>query len=267
MSGRRDADGGKPVPAAADIMARLVEEARRTPRPDVRLGTLERLRTACDDILSGEALKLAKRLDPGRAVQFGGRPLRLHPALVEAYVRLRHKEAPEPATWTGPTAGFIRQDEGLRGYVSARRAEEMVSRGPQRPRSRKARFERSLESLSFEDQMAIRERIEEGLESKRKLDLLRASLRTMPAIDVDALVDGAGSAGAAPAPSPAMDAADRVRLRQLLARLRDAVEMREFGLVYASGRLMMADPPETELIRKREFELLLTLAGDGEPDG
>ncbi|MBO0902702.1 hypothetical protein [Jiella sonneratiae] len=248
-------------------MARLVEEARRTPRPDVRLGTLERLKTACDDILSGEAAKLAKRLDPSRAVQFGGRPLRLHPALIEAYVRLRNRETPEPKRWTGPTAAFIRQDEDLRSYVSARFAEELAFREPQRPRSRKASFERSLESLSFENQMAIRERIEEGLEAKRKLNLLRASLRTMPAIDVDALVDGVGRAGAAPAPRSVLGPTDRVCLRQLIARLRDPLEMREFGLVYASQRLMMADPPETELIRKREFELLLALAEDDGRDG
>ncbi|MBB3997476.1 hypothetical protein [Aureimonas pseudogalii] len=109
--------------------------------------------------------------------------------------------------------------------------------------------------------MAVREKIEEGLEAKRKLDLLRASLRTMPAIDVDALVEGASEKATLPQ-SSTMDPSDRVRLRQLLARLRDPVEMREFGLMYVSGRLMMVAPPESELIRKREFELLLALAGD-----
>lgn len=265
MTREQFAAGKEPQPTSAAIMARLVEEARRTPKPDVRLSSLERLRRSCDDILSGEAAKFARRVDPGAVQRFSHPPLRLYPALVEAYVRLRNREAPEPRTWSGPTASFIRQDEGMRSYIQARLAEEIVARGGQRPRTRKTSIDHSLSQLSFEDQMVVREKIEEGLEAKRKLDLLRASLRSMPAIDVDALITGVMSSNSmATNNSQTLDASDRVRLRQLLARLRDPDEMLEFGLVFIDGRLMMAAAPETELVRRHEFDLLFALAGDSD---
>ena len=86
------------------------------------------LAIACNDILSGEAHRLAEK---SGIVDMHLRqvPSRLSPALVEDYVRMRNRlERGAKKSWTGPTAAVIRRDSGMWAYLEERLAEASTSK-------------------------------------------------------------------------------------------------------------------------------------------
>ncbi len=112
----------------------------------------------------------------------------------------------------------------MHAYVQARLAEEMVATGDRRPRRKRSTAHQVLEKLEFEDRLVVLTKLEEGEDAKRRLNLLLASLRTVPSIDVDALVDGRGSGDAVGARDQELGGSDRLRLRRLVARWKDPDE-------------------------------------------
>lgn len=246
---------------ADTLMDRLRSEAERIGDAR-RLGTLSRLVEACDDLLSGEAYRKAKaaRRDPEF---FNPNFLRLNSNTVHQYVRLRGHVDGSGTSWTGPVATTIRAEKDLMAYLKLR---EQETKRPGNPRSRRPRS-RKLDEIvnglqSITDQAALRQALADGRQWKRELDILLATLRRLPAIDIDALREGKIVSPSPAAGAPGLLAPeDSKTLRKLLARLKDNKGLSDFGLIFRSGRVKMDLAPGTDLVLPEELSLLARLAG------
>lgn len=246
---------------AETVMDRLISEAKRI-GDGRRLGTLSRLVEACDDILSGEAYRMAKgaKVDPEF---FNPNFVRLNSNAVHQYVRLRARLEGGGTSWTGPVATTIRAEKDLMAYLKLR--EQGVNR-PGRPRSRRRRSQKLEEIVdglqSITEQAILRQALADGRRWKRELDIVLSTLRRLPEVDIDALREGKILSGFPPADGAAtLSPEDSATLRKLLARLKDNDGLSEFGLVFRNGRLKMDSAPGTDLLLPEEFSLLRRLSG------
>ena len=249
------------------LMGRLRREAKAAGDPR-RMGTLSRLVEACEDLLSGEAYKHAKSAGRDPEV-FNPNFVRLRSNVVAAYIRLRGHLEGSGTSWTGPVAVTIRSDKDLMAYLKlreqeAKRPSQTRSRGP-----RSKRLEEIVDCLqNITDQATLRQALADGRQWKRELDILLASLRRLPAIDVDALREGRAGAMQPVSNCTTMLAPDDMKtLRGFLARLRDNDGLSEFGLVFRNGRVKMDIAPGTDFVLPEEISLLAKLAGLETPAG
>jgi len=244
------------------IMERLVQEALQMENHR-RLGTLSRLREACDAILSGNAEKLARNPTANENAAFfrQSRP-NLSTQMIERYVRMRQRLEGTSSEWTGPVAVTIRKDPDLTGYCR-QRISEVVPVRPRRTsiRPRTHQIESAIGALPLTDQSLVREALDEGRRSKRELDILHHALRNVPGLDFDAVLRGV-------APDPtyhvqeALPAADRQTLKLLLRRITNPTLLRESGLVLRDNRLYV-DHSGEDIVLPEEMALLNRLAGVG----
>lgn len=235
--------------------AELIGDARR-------LGTLLRLVEACDDLLSGEAYRKAKaaRRDPEF---FNPNFLQLNSNTVQQYIRLRGHLDGSSTSWTGPVATTIRAEKSLMAYLKLR---DQEAKRPGRPRTRGSRS-RKLDEIvdglqSITDQAVLRQALADRRRWKQELDILLATLRRLPAIDIDALREGKAVSSSTMADTPGMIAPDDSKtLRTLLARLTDNTELDMFALKFTNGRVKMEGGPGDDLVLPEEMSLLARLAG------
>ncbi|GAA2857857.1 hypothetical protein GGQ99_002333 [Aminobacter niigataensis] len=252
---------------AESLMGRLQAEANRSGDAR-RIGTLARLVEACDEIMSGDAYKRAKsaKLDPER---FNPNFVKLNSQAIHQYVLLRDRLERGKSEWKGPVATTIRGEKDLMTYLKLRDEE---AKRPGKPRMRGPRT-RKLDELvdaieGISDQALLRQALADGRAWKRELDILLATLRKLPEVDVDALREGRvlsnarnGQGGSALTPD------DTQILRKLLARLRDNDALADFGLISRNGRVKMDIAPGLDLIYPEELGLLARLAGIAEIAG
>ena len=239
---------------SGQILARLEIQAAGFDKAPVRLASLRRLKQACDAIAD-------ERLGPN---------VRISPSTVEKYVKKRHKEG--SADWTGPTRVFISSDTDLRAYVTAREEER---RKPADARKRPSQRQRDIEDAisvipGVEMRQVVRHELEDGRLAKRRLELLSKGLRSLPDIDVDALLNGTaptapGNDGKASEGSTTDAGAERSRdarvIAALLDRFGDATEMARAGLECDGKRVRMSNPPRTAIVRPDEMAALRRFAG------
>jgi hypothetical protein len=254
--------------SADDLMGRLIKEGERA-ADSRRIATLSRLVEACDDLLSGQAYKLAKSAKRNPEF-FNPNFFRLNSNAVHQYVRLRAHLDGSRTSWTGPVATTIRADRDLMAYLKMRESEV------NRPATRKLRGSRSgkLEDVvnglqSITDQAIVRQALADGRAWKRELDILLATLRLVPSIDVDALREGKTMSASEPAGtvSNAISSEESRTLKKLLIRLRDDDQLGEFGLRCRNGRVKMASGPGLDLVFPEEMALLARLAGEERSSG
>lgn len=145
----------------------------------------------------------------------------------------------------------------------AKRPEKLRSR-----RSRSRRLDEIVNDLqSITDQAALRQALADGRQWKKELDILLATLRRLPSIDIDALREGKVSSPNSKMNGPAILAPeDSKTMRRLFARLSDNEGLAEFGLIFKSGRVKMEFAPGIDLVMPEETLLLARLAGI-EPPG
>lgn len=249
--------------SAKELMLRLKAEAERA-KDLRRVGTLERLQEACDDILSGKAYAIAKsaKEDSG---YFNPNFAKLNSKTIDRYVRLRDKLEKGKSPWKGPVATTIRGDRDLSAYVKLRAAQRGL---PYRrsPRPLQAAVDQIIDGIAdIQDQALLRETVIRGRQWKSQLDLLLKTLRQIPAIDIDAVA--AGRADRAVAPGSSSSAALGLEgarvLRELVIRLKDNDFLEDFELIYRSGGVRMDGGTGLELIAADELRLLEQLAGFG----
>ena len=240
--------------ASQQILARLERKAAEFDKPQVRLASINRLKLACDAIVDEKL----------------GRNVSISPSSVEKYVRKRRDEG--LAEWTGPTRVFISSDADLRAYVAAREDERHKPTDlRKRPSQRQRDIEDAISSInSVEMRQIVRHELEDGRVAKRRLEILSKGLRTLPAIDVDALLRGdtASSAGqnvVLPAHGNAGSAAVRSRdmdvIAALLDRFNDGAEMARVGLDCDGKRLSLSSAPRPAMIRPDEMAALRRFDG------
>lgn len=243
---------------STQIMARLVQEAKDN-GSDRRVGTLARLKEACDDIVSGRALELARK--KGWRTTYFHPHRRLVALSVHEYRKLKQSLSPrtEPP---GPTKDTIAHDEGLSDYLRARDNERNGARPPARKGTRARRTDEILlEKLDFNDQTTIRTELEDGRLARLRYNTLAAFFHKLSGVDlrsresfsfeeVDAEIRGQISGD------------DRQALASLVARLHDNRALAGMGLQYVdrTGKVM-TDLGDLVLVTAAEMRVLVRLSG------
>jgi hypothetical protein len=240
---------------SAMILERLRFEAAKMARRDVRLATVERLVKACDGIEGGE---LAANLP----ISASRREARLkldaaiNPTNVERYIKLRRKA---DKSWTGPTRITVQSDEGLLSYVVAREAERLKPILPVRPTDQAKRIAAAIVTApSLDDQILLRQAIEEGKRGVRQRDIMYHYLRTQRGVNVERLLTGDNLEQSVV--SNGLNDDDRQLLRGLLHRFQDADLLARFRLKNEDCRVKQVGLTEATLIKKTEMALLQRLA-------
>lgn len=247
--------------ASATIMARLKGEAKAN-GSERRLGTLARLEEACDDIVSGRALDLAREHGWDKAYFMQHR--RLVARSVHEYVLMRRYIAPK-SVWNGPTKDTIAHDKNLSAYLSARDTEREVARRPSRRGTKSRAIDDIIaEKLDFNDQAAVRAALEGGRLAKRQFDTLAAFFHKLAGVDLRQL-DAFSFEDVARSIRGQIGGDDRQVLSKLVERLQNNTVLVEMGLVFRNGRVKMDYAPGTDLVRPEELTVLVRLAGP-DPD-
>ncbi|EKS31065.1 hypothetical protein [Afipia felis] len=247
------------------IMAELERAAIDSKRGQKRLETLNRLKTACDDIASGKAADYADKVGADSTL-FKIQPRRINSVSVGEYIKIRRQTAKGQdgaKLWPGPNASTLRADENLKKYLDARRIEAngfQKKRHPNHPRAR------SVEAIISKipdqgDRHLIMTEIEKGRAAQRKLRLAVEAVPKLWAVDLDAVIDGSAAAMRGSASELTDD--DRLALRRLLMKLTSNAELRQFDLIYDKVRVKMSDGTGAALISKDELALLRSLAKVG----
>jgi len=243
------------------IISRLrIDAASRGRYAHVRMGTIDRLEIACDDILSGRAFGLADAHGYAHNPFPNTRPM-LSYVLVDKYVTMRQRLAlPDRAQWTGPKAAVIGRDADLRAYVDARRLEAAGTKS-RKVRGNAAReLEHVIAKLPIEDRHLVRTAIEQGRAWKMELDVARQAVKRLQPVPIEDL-NPSGTRGEEASLTSFLAVGDTELLREFLLRFKNADYLDPFGLVYTGGNVKMSFAPARVLIEKAEMEVIARLAG------
>ncbi len=196
-----------------------------------RLGTVHRLKQACDALVAG------------------GKDFSLKD--IETYCKATFSK--------GPNAQSISNDKGLRVYVLARRGEaDLARRG--KPRSPLDQDIEAIADLDLRSRMRLLAE-DYRLVQKRFRIITEALAKLNPPMDLDVLLGGRSPAAqsATPAALSARVADDQVAaLRRVVCFFRDAKRVRRAGLDVDGGDVIGRGLRET-VVEGRDIALLETL--------
>jgi len=192
---------------------------------------LDRLKSLCDDVLSGAARSLAKEK------KVDERPFiarKINEAAIKAYVKLRG--------WSGPHPVTLRR-EGYRDYVEAREREVARPRKPKRKNSPVQReVDAAIDRVSdFDDRELLRRHVELGRKAMHERDSALWFVAQSYGIDIDALRGKPLTKAALKELGSGLDEESRRLFVRLLKRLTDNDVLWPFYLEYRFGRVRM-DP-------------------------
>ena len=214
-------------PTTAALYEDLVAAAKGNSQ---RLGTLFRLKQACEALVAG------------------GKDFSLKD--IEAYCKKTFSK--------GPNAQSISNDKSLRVYVDACRSETDLARR----RKSRSPLDQDIEAISDLDLRSRMRLLAEDyrLVQKRFRILTEALIKLNPPLDLDALLQGKHQPAIAHgAALTAMVTADQVAaLKRLVTFLRDPGRLRRAGLDYDSGDIIGRGLRET-VAGARDVTLLKTL--------
>lgn len=171
--------GGALMKNSDMIYERLMEEANSFTFPEKRIGTLERLKAACDAIEAGEPIPA----NPDDKFSFRKAIQRINPSNIERLVKARG--------WTGPKRSFIaNKNNRLLEYVNAREEERINSKaGVLKPLP--SQQENMLSEIpSLEIRQAMRSEIEKRRTAEQEVKIIKEALNKLPQIDVSAFISG-----------------------------------------------------------------------------
>jgi|GEM_PF-3069632 len=241
--------------SAAEIYERMIENANSFKNSARRLATIERLAESCNAIEDGTALALIKSLNKASAKV----RLAINPTNIEKYVRARGKK---DNSWTGPVRVTIASDELFSLYVRARERKREKPSLPHRPSKLFKRIDEALnEVLDPSIRQEIRFKIENGRLAKKELDLLKAGLKHLPSIDINAILTPDQAAvrelfSEEPrASSPPNNSACAKHLQAMLDRLTDPSTLSRFGLTIENDRIKSRNT-NRPLIKPNEIQVL-----------
>ena len=215
---------------------------------------LDRLKSLCDDVLSGAARSLAKEKKEDET-PFIAR--KINEAAIKAYVRLRGWKGPHPVT--------LRR-EGYRNYIEARERE--VAR-PQKPTRKNSPIQREVDAAidrvsNFDDRELLRRHIELGRKAMHERDSALWFVAQLHGIDIDALRGKPLTKAALKELGAGLGEESRNLFVRLLKRLTDNDVLWPFYLEYRFGRVRMdpAHPQGTasDLVFPEELAALASAA-------
>lgn len=245
-------------PLSANIMARLVQEAKDNGSVK-RLGTLARLKEACDDIVSGRALELAR--------QKRWKTTYFHPhrklvaRSVHEYRRLKQSISPKTEE-PGPTKDTIAHDGDLFSYLRAREEERDGARPPSRKGTRARKSDEIIAAkLDFNEQTIVRTELEDLRLARLRYNTLAAFFHKLSGVDLrnresfsfeDVACEIRGQ----------ISGDDRQAIASLAARLHDNRTLALMGLQYEEGTgRVMTDLGDLILVTASELRVLVRLSG------
>lgn len=232
------------------IYSRLMEEAGKFTYPEKRIGTLERLKAACDAIESGEPIPAA----PGEKFSTRKAILKINPSNIERVVKSRN--------WTGPKRTFIaNKSNRVLEYVHARE-EERISTNGAGLKSLPTQLESLLSEIqSTEIRQVMRNEIERRRTAEQEVKIIKESLKNLPKINVGAFLGERIT-------SDNMDVATRTSLsappEELQRHVRNLVErltrgdLRRLGMKNDGGDIIAIN--NAPVILSSEMKALVELA-------
>ncbi|WP_339759011.1 hypothetical protein [uncultured Sulfitobacter sp.] len=233
------------------IYSRLMEEAAKFTYPDKRIGTLERLKAACDAIASGEPIPAS----PGEPFSHRKAIQKINPSNIERVVKSKN--------WTGPKRSFIaNKTNGVLEYVHARE-EERVNKSGTASKTLPTQLESLLSEIhSIEVRQAMRNEIERRRTAEQEVKIIKEALKKLPQIDVGAFLGGRVT-------SDNMDRATQTSLsapsEELQRQLRSLVErltrgdLRRMGMKNDGGDILSIN--NAPVVLNSELKAMIELAG------
>ncbi|TAZ42052.1 hypothetical protein [Rhizobium ruizarguesonis] len=250
--------GDPDEPVSAKIMSRLLQEARDNGSVR-RLGTLARLKEACDDIISGRALELAR--EKNWPLNYFHPHRRLVARSVHEYRRLRQYISPRTEE-PGPTKDTIAHDDDLSSYLRARDEERKDARPPSRRGTRALRSDEIIMAkLEFSEQAIVRAELEEGRLARLRFNTLAAFFHKLSGVDLQNR-ESFSFEDVSREIKRQIANDDRLAIADLVARLHDNRFLAGIGLQYEpqSGRVM-TDIGDLVLVPANELRVLVRLSG------
>lgn len=233
------------------IYARLLEEANSFTYPDRRIGTLERLKSACDSIEAGDPIPA----NPGSKFSHRKTMQKINPSNIERIVIARG--------WTGPKRSFIaNKANGLLEYVNARE-EERVSLKGGAPKDLPTQLESLLSEIpSLEIRQAMRTEIERRRTAEQEVKIIKAALNKIPQIDVSAFLGGRITSAImddATRASPASSSPElQKKVKNLVERLTRG-DLRRMGMKNDGGDIISMN--NAPVVFSDEMRALVELSG------
>lgn len=217
-------------PASSTILQRIRNDCLKLKKPGPRQTNIDRMVAACDAIEQGEAEA------PIRAASNSARvtlPLKITPTNIARYCR--------GMGWSGPSRTYLhRSSNGLIGYINAREEERLLS-SPKPRRKPSTQDESFLDEIpSIEVRQFFRLQIERRRAAEQELKLLKYGLKTVPGLDLDALLDPSrirktSVAANETSPDASLPAGG---LSSLVARLTDFEQLRHLGMKRDRGDIL-----------------------------
>ncbi|WP_417792987.1 hypothetical protein [Terasakiella pusilla] len=244
------------IKASDALMEGLVAAAKDSPRPEARLGTLERLVKACNEIESGNAVKVIK-VYLGKDVLPSERNFKITATNIEKFVNAKR--------WTGPKRQILVSDVNLKSYVEAREEERLKPIIPKRASSRRKEIESAIDKIQdIGQRQMLRHALADGFNARNEINLLTKALKNIPGLDYDNLMsDNNGNAFIEQQLSNVscvLDVNSKKLIRTLVSRLEDERGLSRLGLMVENGRIK-SKATGTALIKKDELFVLKKISG------
>lgn len=232
------------------IQQALILAANQLRRPEVRLGTIDRLVRACNAIENGKAVEVIKS-DLGKKHISGEVNFKITPSNIEKYVKAKN--------WSGPKRAVINSDSELKAYVKSREEERLKPILPKRPSSRRLEIEAAIDHISDIGQRTmVRHEMAAGHKARIELNLLTRALKNIPGLDYNALMGGntlIENDRCDLREKALLKLEDRQILGTLMERLDDFQALSRMGLEQVNGRIKVK-ATQADVIKKRELTLL-----------
>ena len=239
------------------IMKNLYAEATSLPRPEVRKNTLERLKMACDAIIDGSAKDVIAQSDNPliRKKAPPSRELKCNSSTIDTYVRAMG--------WSGPVRTSCEKPD-LKEYIKARE-EERGAVHVSRPKSKNAELDIVLEQINaIEARNYVRKLYEIRKQTEAKYQSLISGLKHVPALDVNALLNGEIAKNVtlleAPKSVGGLTPDDIDAVKNIVSKLTDNDKLsRDFDLLF-DGQSLKQKTTGKRLLNKKDLETLNRLA-------
>lgn len=255
--------GDKESVEAKRIRARLFRDAEGDVT-GLRQRTLQRFFQACDDIVTGEAFRMASRVPgvfdpkPFRARKLTatcvGKYIQMRAALCRAESKISKNE------WTGPVRETIAGDRDLRDYIAARNYGLEQLANAKVPLDIEIVIDRVTDPGDRRMLRAMMNELSEVKDKARRFkvrnDMLLHQFKLLTGVDFTDFVDGK----AGPAPFAVHKAGGNgAILKRLLERITDNLFLEPFGLTFRNNRVKAYLGDESDLIYPEEMDALKSI--------
>jgi len=220
--------------------------------------SLERMKEACDDIISGKAKDKAVEAKHSASLFF---KRQASPETIMNYCK-------KVLGYPGPHSVTIRNNREWLSYIEARNDEANSNTRPSRPSNHQKEINKALDRIGLmDDRDLLWREIEIGRKAQAELNVIRHFLTQLAPINLDKLKDGRLDIESIRSASVGLDIKSRRTVNGLVARLTDNEFLGPFELAFNGKSVQMSYGPRSNFINMDEIVLLKRLVGIADTDG